>query len=427
MEEIVLMPLEVPASPKVRTTEYTNFRGVDFTNDSTNVWYRRSPDAVNMLPDDSGRPFKRTGWEVVVTAEQLATEVSVTVDELEILKCYYFELAGLDHIIIFTNKGLFVYKQEETLDDENNVVYIDSYELLAPANGYSGDSRDEDCYLGFERAFFFEGNGVAAFYVYGNQKVWVYGYENGSFYFKRATDGFDVGQITIPRVLITTNPSDCTGVLYEGYNLLNERACAEYQGNDMFYAYSTGDFSVSADKATFTTALANLNKYTFTYDDTSTKWTLTYGTTTVSNLTTLDLDTTYGITISADPDDDDTIVVLYICGILLPNNVAQRQLNDVKVYGTAVTQFDVPYEVVGYSTTPTGKQCALFTDVYSSADNKRAWLEFNTSELKTTDSSEDIFRVIFPTKRVEITTYPDDLLPADVGEVTKTGAAVVNT
>ena len=58
------MPINVPKKPKVYTTKYDNFRGVDFTNDPSNVWSHRSPNAKNMTPDLSGRPWKRTGWKV---------------------------------------------------------------------------------------------------------------------------------------------------------------------------------------------------------------------------------------------------------------------------------------------------------------------------------------------------------------------------
>ena len=77
------MTIELPAAQRVQTRVYDNLKGVDFTNDSTNVWHRRSPDAVNMLPDESGRPFKRTGWEVAVSAEELASALGL--ETLEIL------------------------------------------------------------------------------------------------------------------------------------------------------------------------------------------------------------------------------------------------------------------------------------------------------------------------------------------------------
>ena len=62
------MAINVPSDPKVYTTKYDNFKGVDFTNDPSNVWSHRSPNAVNMTPDLAGRPWKRTGWEIIKTS-----------------------------------------------------------------------------------------------------------------------------------------------------------------------------------------------------------------------------------------------------------------------------------------------------------------------------------------------------------------------
>ena len=89
------MSLTVPSAPKIKTTEYQSFRGVDYTNDPSNVWYRRTPDGVNMLPDEAGRPFKRTGWKKVVTADDFADLYSTDTgsaapSEVTINKCHYF-------------------------------------------------------------------------------------------------------------------------------------------------------------------------------------------------------------------------------------------------------------------------------------------------------------------------------------------------
>ena len=401
------MPLTVPAAPKVRTTRYDNFKGVDFTNDSTNVWYRRSPDAVNMLPDESGRPFKRTGWEVISPIEDmisLLSDAGITVESLEILKCHYFELAGIDHVFIFTDGGVFSYK--------NDVLTL--------------QSADIDCYSSYDRAFFFEGNGKASFYIYGNYKVWVYGYdvETESFTFSQVSEGLDEDKIKIPRIIIGASP-ECVGTMLESYNLLGNKASVEYESNDMFYAYSTGDFSVSADRTTFTTALSTRNEYTFTYDETSDKWTLTYGSTTVSNLTTANLESTYGIKMLGTPDDNEKIVVLYIYGVLLPNNVIQKQLSDVAVYGTTLQQFDTPLTVKESNESLTDNtECRLKTDLYSKPEsNRKAWIQFyNAYPLVTTN--EDCIKVVFPIKMIDITNYP---ISGHENDCISTDTATLNT
>lgn len=208
------MPLRIPDEPKILTKVYDSFRGVDFTNDPTNIWSKRSPDAVNMLPDEAGRPFKRTGYEDVITDEVFKTLYSPDYDgDFSINRCYYFELGGISYIMIFTNIGLFRY---------------------ADANGMTPNlqflSDDPDIIESTERAYFFEGNGTSAFYVYGNYRVWRFTFENGfeellpeipkSVNYAEEIEGFthDTG-ITIPTVRIGVS-ADGSGTDYEGVNLL---------------------------------------------------------------------------------------------------------------------------------------------------------------------------------------------------------------
>lgn len=155
------MPLRIPDEPKILTKVYDSFRGVDLTNDSTNVWSKRSPDGYNMLPDEAGRPFKRFGYKIEVSGDDFISTYSQDRGEytgdFSILRCYYFELGGINHIVIFTNIGLFMY----TVSDfaSGALEFIDD---------------DPDLIDSKERAFFFEGGGTSAFYIYGNYRVWRY-------------------------------------------------------------------------------------------------------------------------------------------------------------------------------------------------------------------------------------------------------------
>lgn len=282
------MPLDIPKEPKVYTTVYDNFKGVDFTNDATNVWHRRSPDGYNMLPDESGRPFKRTGWEVIVSAEDLCDILNKT--DIRILKCHYFELAGKDHILIFTDGGVFRY-----LDDELKL-------LTTP--DFSGDSTDVDCYTSYDRAFFFEGGGTSAFYIYGNYKVWVYGYD-GDFYFKQTDD------IYIPTVIFSADASSCTGETLESYNMLGNLAQVLYQDNEMFYSYTDSSyFTFTVDKAKFNAWLF-ATTFTFTYDLANTKWVKSVneqGTITTEDVSTTDFQDVYGVTVTGTLSNGDVIL-----------------------------------------------------------------------------------------------------------------------
>ena len=123
------MALEIPKNPKVYTPKYENFRGVDFTNDPTNVWYRRSPSGKNMLTDASGVPFKRHGWKKHIKKEALIArycyDKSIDINsedapkEVSINKLHYFTLNGIDHIFIFANIGVFIYRMKYEYDSES--------------------------------------------------------------------------------------------------------------------------------------------------------------------------------------------------------------------------------------------------------------------------------------------------------------------
>lgn len=208
------MAREIPKAATVHTTVYQNFKGVDYTNDATNVWYRRSPSGVNMISDEAGRPFKRTGWAEVVGKDDFELAFGSTLSEdFEINMCYYFTLAGDFHIIVFTTDGVFKYV--------NNVL-----ELME--SDPDGQTHDYDTIFieSYERAFFFEGGGTSAFYVYGSPKiVWKYGYDNGEY-------TWGLVNPTEPTVIVGATP-DGTGTLLQNYNLLGSISIIQYITNDV--------------------------------------------------------------------------------------------------------------------------------------------------------------------------------------------------
>ncbi len=56
---------KVPASSKLYTVNIEQFKGVDFSNNPTQVANGRSPDAVNMISNQAGFPIKTQGYELV--------------------------------------------------------------------------------------------------------------------------------------------------------------------------------------------------------------------------------------------------------------------------------------------------------------------------------------------------------------------------
>lgn len=351
------MPINVPDNPKVYTTKYDNFKGVDFTNDETNIWHRRSPTGTNMLPDASGRPFKRHGWEIMITNEELCTELGT--DNCSILKCAYFELAGKDHIVIFTNQGVLFYNQTD---------------------GFTALSVDEDCYYGFDRCFFFEGNGTSAFYIYGNFKVWRYSYaEDVGFTFE------DVNDFTVPTVLIAAS-ADCAGQMYQGYNILGNLARVEYCDTDLFASWGTDGLVYSLDKATYISGKTKNHTQLYTYNN---GWSPSLPS---------------SITTSSQPKNGDQIYVVYANGVLLPNsfNIVE-QFDLVKVWRSSATQFDYLMTTIDAGT-PSTNQCLLIADPVS-RERKQALVLFNASQsLKPVVAGEDYIRVEFPVSETTITT-----------------------
>ena len=168
------MALNVPADPKVYTTTYANFKGVDFTNDPSNVWYRRSPDGLNMLPDLDGRPYKRTGWDVEIPAN-IFMSTGQSQSEPIPDRTYYFELGGYDYIAVFNSIGLFIMTSEDNPNipqsaiSTNNPYTINGnvltfHQRFVPLS----DPSSYTTVTAFDanKAFFFEGGGEAGFYVF---------------------------------------------------------------------------------------------------------------------------------------------------------------------------------------------------------------------------------------------------------------------
>lgn len=376
------MPINVPDNPRVYTTKYDNFKGVDFTNDATNVWRRRSPTGVNMLPDESGRPFKRHGWNILISNSELCSALGV--ESCSINKCSYFELAGVDHIVVFTNEGVVFY-----------------------ADGVKDTSIDTDCYGSYDRCFFFEGGGKSAFYIYGNYRIWRY---DETFALQEVTD-----QAMIPTVLIGSS-ADCVGTFYEAYNLAGQRASVQYNSLELFSYWGSEGIGVTMlDEAGLKTALGTLTYAHWVYENGA--WAG------VNNSIPL---ATY-ISVIGEPKAGDVVIVVSCYGVMLPNNVSQDQILDVQVKASGTVQFDTNISVLSSENTPATGQCVLRTDPAAT----RAWIEFNSTDAQAWATNwgatgEDFVKTVFPVGTVTITSYPiDPSEPVqDISNATLNGEAV---
>ena len=212
------MPLEVPENPKVYTTVYDNFRGVDFTNDASNVWKHRSPNGLNMLPDLDGRPYKRKGWKIDVSAEDFIEASGVTgTTTVTPYRTYYFEIGGMDYILIFNSIGLFLYDGQEL---ECLTEYID-----ADGNSQTFPMSFPRLLTDSKRGFFYESGGETGFYFIHNEKM---------LRLQLDTVGDEqvarLHEITpyVPRMYMGCDPATGAGQNYESANLLSSRCCVSY-------------------------------------------------------------------------------------------------------------------------------------------------------------------------------------------------------
>ena len=276
------MPVSVPNSPKVLTTKYQNWRGVDYTNDPSNVWYRRSPNGLNMLPNLDGQPFKRNGWKVEFTAQDFIETSGITgVSEVEQYKVDYFELGGAEYLWFYTSIGCFYYADTLTfvdtsyeIDDDkpyefsksltydvgdycmcNGTMYKCISAISTPTStlppddtGGSGhwtatEERGGETVsvdgsktfppagksIDYSKSFFFEGGGRAGYYLFVDDAMyWFDG------------DKLHEAKPTIPVVLTMASPSG-EGTLLEEVNMLTPWRAIEYECDGSTTTYNILD------------------------------------------------------------------------------------------------------------------------------------------------------------------------------------------
>lgn len=190
--------MDIPKEPNKYTTVYGDFKGVDYTNDLTNVFKRRSPDGLNMAPGFDGKPRKRHGWEIAIKKEDFIKVYNNTahVDykgEVVPIRTHYFEIGGVDYLAIFNNLGFFLY-------DGTTLYCVEATQTFDP-----------------NRCFFFEGQGEAGFYMFSGLDLYRF-------------DGKEIKKKTpyVPVVLIGTSPTADSATTFEAINLLTPLMSVQY-------------------------------------------------------------------------------------------------------------------------------------------------------------------------------------------------------
>lgn len=215
--------MEVPKEPKVYTTVYDNFKGVDYTDDASNVFRRRSPDGLNMLPDLDGKPYKRPGWEVALSAQDFRNAAGVASTAKVIPdKTYYFELGGYDIMLIFNSLGIFSYRRPPISGSQDAFGHILHHlSTFIPIGGgnpqpFPPKIDGKDVPIDSGRAFFFEGGGTAGFYLFVGLRLFRYDGAN-----------FVEVQPHIPLVMIGCS-SEGNGTNIEDINMLTSMRMISY-------------------------------------------------------------------------------------------------------------------------------------------------------------------------------------------------------
>jgi len=179
--------INVPAAPALKTTRYSNFCGVDFSQDPSLIERRRSPMAVNLISDNGGNPVKRIGWRCLFQLEAPVHNI------------WYGEISG-DEVIV-CHAGSKIYK----IDEKNSGATV---------------LRDNVSNLGGCGFFFRMGDAGKLFILTGDEYL-VY-------------DGETVKDVCeaayVPTIVISKNP-DGGGTIYESVNLLQSKRSESFLGN----------------------------------------------------------------------------------------------------------------------------------------------------------------------------------------------------
>lgn len=183
--------VQVPASNvKIYSSKYVNFKGVDFSTDSTQISESRSPYAPNLISDSGGFPEKRPGWRMLYTLDAPINGIyrGVINNTEHIIihakdKLYHWDgntaptaLSGTYHngkgdsfclenkLWILTGAEYMVY-DGETLKNVSDIAYIPTTTISKkPADGESGEAYENANLLQPKRMNKFIGDGTTKVY-----------------------------------------------------------------------------------------------------------------------------------------------------------------------------------------------------------------------------------------------------------------------
>ena len=208
------MAVTVPKEAKAHTKVYDNFAGNDRTNDPSNVYIRRSPGGKNMLPDASGRPFKRKGWKIEYPYTAFLSAAGSQASSFTPSRIHHFSLGGQDYMVFFNSLGVFYVSETSGGVVKCQLAYMDGTTERHTTFPPQVDGLTLDADPG--RSFFFEGNGTAGFYTFVGTSLFRF---DGSYFWEV--------EPYVPKVLIACDPYGA-GTVLEPINLLTRKRTVQY-------------------------------------------------------------------------------------------------------------------------------------------------------------------------------------------------------
>ena len=194
--------IHVSAAPVLKTARYSDFKGVDFSQDASLVSSKRSPSAINLISDNGGNPVKRLGWRKLFDLEAPVHNI------------WRGEVNGTTRTV--AHAGTKIYLLDET--------YGTSSVLRSNVTNAKGTG------------FFFRTQDISKLYILTGGEYLVY-------------DGSTVKRVSeeayIPTILISKNPTG-GGTTYESINLIQPKRTESFLGNSTDTAYYLASTNVTA-------------------------------------------------------------------------------------------------------------------------------------------------------------------------------------
>jgi len=201
------MGYDFGTSPQLKQLNMSNFRGVDFANNATQVAKNRSPEAVNIISDLAGKPVKRTGYETIAKFGSKINGI------------YRLKTEAVEKFIVHAGTKLYEWgRKDGEFAESGTLLYSD---------------------MNNQRSTAFQNNG--RLYILDGKTYLCYGEFDGSYGVKKVPD-----IATVPVAVENKNPDGSGGDKRQDLNVLtSKRAYTFYVEAEK--TDGVKDFHLSAD------------------------------------------------------------------------------------------------------------------------------------------------------------------------------------